>query len=74
MGADSTIWLRREDTGQRAVRWSQYTIRGEQIRELSLPSDASVWWSARDRIVISHPDGDGVPSVRVIAIDGLPQR
>lgn len=70
VGRDSTVWLRREETGRDVVTWDILNWPGRRIAVLEASRKFRIYQAERERVWGILPDDDGVPKVlayRVLA-------
>ncbi len=70
VGRDSTVWLRREETGGATVRWDVLDWFGNLVGSCEIPTALTVFQAQRTAFWGVIPDEDGAPDVvryRVIA-------
>lgn len=63
IGKDSTVWLRREETGAPTTRWDVLDWSGTHIASCELPADLVVFQAQRTALWGVMPDKDGAPQV-----------
>jgi hypothetical protein len=63
LGADGTVWLRREDTRERTVDWMVLDGGGRVLATVSAPSELAVHWATRDAVRGVLPDELDTPRI-----------
>lgn len=63
LGADGTVWLRREDDGAATVRWTRISAKGDITGDVTLPSGFSPLFGRRDALLGTTLSADGVPQI-----------
>lgn len=61
LGADGSVWLRREDDGKPAFRWDVLDPSGEPVGQIDLPRSVSIRWARMGEIYGVAVDSLGIP-------------